>query len=118
MTRLRVPCPTFPVQTDAAGAHIVKELGSQLAAAVSIAKPVRLVRQPSVIITEGDDIVSEEVVVIARRLPAVDNRVADAADTTVVPVRFWIGTCWSASWIVSGTTVSRFTASFATAWSR
>jgi hypothetical protein len=80
--------PDVSAQTEAAGAHIAKELDSQLAAAVGIAKPVRLVRQPSVIITEGDDIVSEEVVVIARRLPAVDNRVADAAATTVVPVRF------------------------------
>jgi hypothetical protein len=80
--------PDVSAQTDAAGTRIAKELDGQLAAAVSIAKPVRLVRQPSVIITEGDDIVSEEVVVIATRLPAVDNRVADATATTVVPVRF------------------------------
>jgi hypothetical protein len=80
--------PDVSAQTDVAAAHIAKELDSQLAAAVSTTKPVRLVRQPSVIITEGDDIVSEEVVVIATRLPAVDNRVADAADITVVPVRF------------------------------
>lgn len=80
--------PDVSAQTAATGERIAKELDGQLAAAVSSAKPVRLARQPSVIITEGDDIVSEEVVVTARRLPAVDNRVADAADTTVVPVRF------------------------------
>jgi hypothetical protein len=80
--------PDVSAQTDAAGAHIAKELDGQFAAALNVAKPVRLVRQPSVIISEGDDIVSEEVVVIASRLPAVDNRVADVVDTAVVPVRF------------------------------
>lgn len=80
--------PDISAQTDAAGASIAKELDGQLAAAVGAAQPVRPTRRPSVIIREGDDIVSEEVVVIATRLPAVDNRVADAADTTFVPVRF------------------------------
>ena len=80
--------PDVSAQIDAAGAHIAKELDGQLAAAVNTPKPERLVRQPSVIITEGDDIVSEEVVVIASRLPAVDNRVADVVDTAIVPVRF------------------------------
>ena len=82
------PLPDISAQTNAAGARIARELEGQLVAAVSAAKPVRMARQPSVIITEGDEIVSEEVVVIAKRLPQVDNRVADATDTTAVPVRF------------------------------
>lgn len=84
---LAAPLPSISSQTNAAGARIANELEGQLAAAVGAAKPIRLPRQPSVIVSEGDDIVSEEVVVIATRLP-VDNRVADATDTNVVPVRF------------------------------
>ena len=80
--------PHISAQTDAIGAHIAKELDGQLAAAVSAAKQMRPARQPSVVITEGDDIVSEEVVIIATRLPAVDNRIADVADTTAAPVSF------------------------------
>ena len=80
--------PQISALTEAAGARIAKEANAQLVAAAAVAKPVRVARQPSVIITEGSDIVSEEIVVTASRLPALDQRVADAADANVVPARF------------------------------
>jgi hypothetical protein len=78
--------PEISALTDAAGARIADELNRQLARAASVAMPVRPARAPSVIVTEGSGIVSEEVVVVASRLPKLDT-LADATDISAA-VRF------------------------------
>jgi hypothetical protein len=86
-TPMTAGLPEIATLTAEAGARIAQELNAQLTAAASLAKPVRGVREPSVIISEGSDIVSEEVIVLAKRFPKLDSLVS-AADTTATPVRF------------------------------